>query len=136
MKQRLNIVVWSVLLIMVNISCNENKIGILDTKDVIRIEIVNKTYKNYLKKNISVYDKAKIRLLVNEINNIKRINRDVNTKANLGYFNVSIILKNNSIKKMDILLTEYDGYVIVDIENSRRYRNDNLWFLLIRFLNQ
>eukprot|EP01012_Entosiphon_sulcatum_P055864 TRINITY_DN7846_c0_g1_i2.p2 TRINITY_DN7846_c0_g1~~TRINITY_DN7846_c0_g1_i2.p2 ORF type:complete len:138 (-),score=13.05 TRINITY_DN7846_c0_g1_i2:121-534(-) len=118
------------LIIATYISCTKIKVTHLKDKDVSNIEIINKTYKKYLSRRISL-DENQFKSVISEINNLKHIEGEVNTKSNFGYFDLTIITKNGLKYGFDILQTEYNGIVIVNRQNSERYKNDRLNNLII-----
>lgn len=119
------------LIISINNSCGTKKNILIDVKNVTKIEIINKTKKNFITNSISFSDKKNIGLLINQINNLRLLDKEVNSKSNFGYFDISIMLSDGSVMGFDVLHTEYSGVVIVNIQNSEKYRNDKLNDLIV-----
>ena len=119
------------LIISINNSCGTKKNILIDVKNVTKIEIINKTKKNFIVNSISFSDKKNIGLLINQTNNLRLLDKEVNSKSNFGYFDISIMLNDGSVMGFDVLHTEYSGVVIVNIQNSERYRNDKLNDLIV-----
>lgn len=119
------------LIISINNSCGTKKNILIDVKNVTKIEIINKTKKNFIVNSISFSDKKNIGLLINQTNNLRLLDKEVISKSNFGYFDISIMLNDGSVMGFDVLHTEYSGVVIVNIQNSERYRNDKLNDLIV-----
>ncbi|MFD2581342.1 hypothetical protein ACFSR6_02500 [Pedobacter vanadiisoli] len=120
------------IIVATYVSCTKIKVIPLKGSEVSNIEIINKTHKKYLRQRISL-NEDQFKLVVSEINSLKHADGEVNTKSNFGYFDLTIITKNGLKYGFDILETEYSGIVIINRQNSERYKNDRLNNLISDF---
>lgn len=127
---RLRIFTLAFLFISISYSCHKIGLVLLKERDVALIEIIDKTNKKGSKQTISL-NINRFKIFINEINSLKHIEHETNTKANFGYFDLTIVMKNGVKYGFDVLETEYSGIVIVNRQNAERYKNDRLYTLIV-----
>src|SRR5580704_12355923 len=117
------------------ISCSGRQIqDNINSKDIIRIEIINETNNRNIPDKIELIESPAIKSVVNEINNIHAAGNNPILKANFGYYSMQLQFKNKSYKRFDIIYTTYDGVIIQGSDGifmNKSFKNDNLELLIL-----
>jgi hypothetical protein len=107
----------------------------INSQDVNRIEILNKTTNHFIADKISFIDRTQIDRVVGEINRMQLIDSSVDTKDSFGYYDLEIELKDGSIRTFWIIYTVYNGIIVHGTDKwgvmNQSYKNDRLELLAL-----
>jgi len=126
------------LAILLASSCTTNNQNLVVKGDVIKIEILNKTPNEYIAPKIIFSDADTVGKIIDEINSLKTAS-PANVKANMGYYDMTIYLKDKKSATFSIIYSVYDGVVILGSDGltmNKYYKNDKLESLVLWLFQQ
>lgn len=130
--------IYYLCLSLILISCGgqlKEKI-IIDTPTMTEIKIVNKvncSHAHLTKKEVLIEDKDEIEKIINLMKHSSDIKTHVNTKVNVGFFDMTLLDSNNTKYYYTILYTIYNGVILTDLNGSgNHFRNDRLEILIYK----
>ena len=114
--------------------------GYIKSEDVNKIQIENKTQNRLIPDKITVSDLFSIKRIVLGINSMQPIkDSSIKLRNQFGDYEMKVELKDNSIKRFDIIYTVYNGVIIAECNSlwqpyDNLYKNDKLeWVILALF---
>ena len=130
--------IYYLCLSLILISCGGqlNEKIIIDAPTITEIKIVNKVNCNHArltKKEVLIEDKSEIEKIINLMKHSTNIRTRVNTKVNVGFFDMILLDSNNTKYYYTILYTIYNGVILTDLNGSgNHFRNDRLELLIYK----
>jgi hypothetical protein len=118
---------FSAIVVGILLSCNsslkpEDSAQIFDWS---KIKIVNHTPNHYIKKELIITTLKDIKRITDQLKLLKPI-AHVNLKSSKGLFEVILSKKDNEVNTFEVVYTTYDGVIIVNEDNNKTYKNDQL----------
>ena len=112
---------------------NTNTVGLFcpDSKEISKIIVNDKTIIKPFLQQIVVTDANQIALFCNQINRLKKIEGRINTKSTMGFWEVNLIMADETHSSLLVTRTVYDGVTIY--YNNKNYKNDDMDFLIVHW---
>jgi hypothetical protein len=111
----------------------------INSEDVNKIIIENKTQNHLISDKISLSDFISIKRIVTEINKMQPVNdSSIQLRNQFGDYDMTVELNDNSVKRYNIIYTVYNGVIITEHNKfgqpfGKLYKNDKLESLILWF---